>query len=239
MSTCYSQVSRIALVISNVFGMATSAYAQNDAGNGGASSSNSTEIAEIIVTATRRSESIKNVPMSISALSQSQLEDSGALQAKDVAKLVPGFAYTEVNSGQAQLAVRGVQTSAVFGNVQQPVALYYDDVPVLDLTIPWTVPRLQLFDVDRVEVLRGPQGTLFGAGALSGAVRVINTKPNLTKMEAAAAVEITTTKGGGIGSSMNAMVNVPLVQDQLGVRVVGHHASQKGLQSRKIVRRTC
>jgi iron complex outermembrane recepter protein len=222
MSMYFSQVSRTAMIISGMFGIATSAYAQNNAGNSGASPSNSIEAAEIIVTATRRSESIQDVPMSISALSQDQLRNSGAIEAKDIARQVPGFAYTEVNSGQAVLAVRGVQTSAVFGNIQQPVALYYDDVPVLDIVIPWTVPRLQLFDVDRVEVLRGPQGTLFGAGALSGAIRVINSKPNLSRFQAAFDGTLTTTKGGGIGSSVNAMVNAPLVTDQLAVRAVGH-----------------
>lgn len=216
MSKSYSQVSRMALIVGGALGIATGAAAQD------ISTSEADGPDDIIVTATRRSESVRDIPSSISALSEAQLQEAGALQAKDVARLVPGLAYTEVNSGQAVLAVRGVQTSAVFGNLQQPVALYYDDVPVLDLVIPWTVPRLQLFDVDRVEVLRGPQGTLFGAGALSGAIRVINSKPNLSEFRAAAAGSLTIVEGGGVGSSVNAMLNAPLVTDRLAVRVVGH-----------------
>lgn len=222
MSKTYSQVSRMALIVGGAFGMAASAAAQDAGSSEPAASSEARGPEEIVVTATRRSEFVRDIPSSISALSEAQLQAAGALQAKDITRLVPGLAYTEVNSGQAVLAVRGVQTSAVFGNLQQPVALYYDDVPVLDLVIPWTVPRLQLFDVDRVEVLRGPQGTLFGAGALSGAIRVINSKPNVSEFLAAADGTLTITEGGGIGSSVNVMLNAPLVADRLAVRAVGH-----------------
>lgn len=184
--------------------------------------------ADIVVTATRRSETVRDIPISISAVSQEQLERAGAREAKDVVRLVPGLAYTENSSGQAILAVRGVQSSAVFGNLQQTVALYHDDVPVLDLVIPWTVPRLNLFDVERVEVLRGPQGTLFGAGALSGAIRVISNKPDLSKVNAATEDTLTSVAGGGIGEDVNAMVNVPLVTDQLAVRAVGYYDFSPG-----------
>jgi outer membrane receptor protein involved in Fe transport len=221
MKQSYSQASRLAMIAGCALGMAGAVAAQ-DAAPPDDAAAEASRSGDIVVTATRRSELVRNIPASISALSETQLEEAGALQAKDVARLVPGLAYTEVNSGQAVLAVRGVQTSAVFGNLQQPVALYYDDVPVLDLVIPWTVPRLQLFDVDRVEVLRGPQGTLFGAGALSGAIRVINSKPNLSAIEAGVDGTLTMTEGGGIGSSVNAKINAPLVTDRLAVRVVGH-----------------
>lgn len=218
-----SQLGRISLVLGGTFGVAATTTAQETpAAEGGGG------IEEIVVTATRRAESVRDIPLSISALSQNQLKEAGALQAKDVARIVPGFAYNEVNSGQAVLTVRGVQTSAVFGNVQQPVALYYDDVPVLDLTIPWTVPRLQLFDAERVEVLRGPQGTLFGAGALSGAVRVINKKPDLNDVDAAVEAIVTSTKGGDVGGTVNMMVNLPVVEDEFALRAVWHYDESPG-----------
>lgn len=222
MRKSYSQVSRMAMIAGGALGMAAGAAAQDAPESPRAAASEASGPDDIVVTATRRSESVRDIPISISALSEEQLQEAGALEAKDVARLVPGLAYTEVNSGQAVLAVRGVQTSAVFSNLQQPVALYYDDVPVLDLVIPWSVPQLRLFDVDRVEVLRGPQGTLFGAGALSGAIRVINSKPNLSEYQAAVDGTLTITEGGGIGSSANVMVNAPLVTDRLAVRAVGH-----------------
>jgi iron complex outermembrane receptor protein len=189
----------------------------------GGALTDSNGLKEVVVTATRRAESVQEVPMSISAVSQADLEQAGATQVSDIVRMVPGLAYTENSPGQAILAIRGIQTSAVFGNLQQAVALYYDNVPVLDLTIPWTVPRLQLFDVKRVEVLRGPQGTLFGAGALSGAIRVITNKPDESAFHAATEDSLTTTNGGGLGGTANVMVNVPLIQDKLAMRAVGYY----------------
>jgi iron complex outermembrane receptor protein len=219
------QLSSMAIIFSGAFGLATSALSEEVApahpspGQGAGSSG----LQEIVVTATRRSESIQDVPMSISAVSQADLEKAGATQLDDVVHMVPGLAYTQNSVGQAVMAVRGVQTSALTGNVQQPVSIYYDNVPVLDLTVPWTVPALELFDVNRVEVLRGPQGTLFGAGSLSGALRVITNKPDLSEFHAAIEDSATTTDGGGGGGAAKVMVNIPLITDQLATRAVYYY----------------
>jgi iron complex outermembrane recepter protein len=218
----------MAIILSGALGVAASAHsaevapAQSSAGTSeqGAGSS---ALEEIVVTATRRSESIQIVPMSISAVSQADIEKAGATQLEDVVHMVPGLAYTENSVGQATIAIRGIQTSALTGNVQQPVEVYFDDVPVLDLTVPWTVPALELFDVNRVEVLRGPQGTLFGAGSLSGALRVITNKPDLSEFHAAFEGSATTLDGGGDGGAAKAMVNVPLIPDQLAIRGVYYY----------------
>lgn len=228
MGTKINRSVQLGRVLVFVFCLPFIALAQNSDGSGQEPISRALVLEEVVVTATRRQESVRDIPASITALSQQQLIDSGALNAGDIARLVPAFDYTEVNAGQAVLAVRGVQTTAVFGNIQQPVALYYEDVPVLDLTIPWTVPKIQLFDVDRVEVLKGPQGTLFGAGALSGAIRVVNNKPNLSQYEGAVDASVTTTKSGGTGNSVNVMLNAPLVEDKLALRAVGYYEESPG-----------
>jgi len=178
---------------------------------------------DIVVTATRRSESVQRVPSAITALPESFLKGSASTALEDVVHAVPGLAYTENSVGQAVLAIRGIQTSAAFGNVESPVSLYYDEVPVLDPFVPWNVPQLELFDVNRVEVLKGPQGTLFGAGALSGAIRVITNKPDATRFEAATEDTVDATKGGDVGYATNWMVNAPLVKDQLAIRAVGYY----------------
>ena len=180
-NNCY-RVASMALIVSGAFGLITVALSEEATPDLAATGSSgqgagSSVLEDVVVTATRRSESIQDVPMSISAVSQADLEKAGATELQDVVNMVPGVAYTQNSVGQAVIAIRGVQTSALTGNVQQPVSIYYDDVPVLDLTVPWTVPALELFDVNRVEVLRGPQGTLFGAGSLSGALRVSPTSP--------------------------------------------------------------
>src|SRR5258706_8102729 len=225
-NNCY-QLSSMALILSRAFGGATSALSEEVApahpSTGTEQGAGSAALEEVVVTATCRSESIQNVPMSISAVSQADLEKAGAARVEDVVHMVPGLAYTENSVGQAVIAIRGIQTSALTGNVQQPVEIYYDDVPILDLTIPWTVPALQLFDVNRVEVLRGPQGTLFGAGSLSGALRVITNKPDLSEFHAAFEGTATTTDGGGVGGAANVMVNVPLIRDQLAMRAVYYY----------------
>lgn len=217
-----------AIVLGGALGVATSAHSEEVAPahpSAGTSEqgTGSVSLDEIVVTATRRSESIQDIPMSISAVSQADLEKAGATRVEDVVHMVPGLAYTQNSVGQAVMAVRGVQTSALTGNVQQPVSIYYDDVPVLDLTVPWTVPALELFDVNRVEVLRGPQGTLFGAGSLSGALRVVTNKPDLSEFHAAIEDSATTTDGGGIGGAAKVMVNIPLISDQLATRGVYYY----------------
>lgn len=223
------KLSSIAIILSAALGVATSALSEEvapdlaSAGSSSGQGSGSSGLEEIVVTATRRAESIQDVPMSISALSQADLEKAGATQLEDVVHMVPGLAYTQNSVGQAVLAIRGVQTSALTGNVQQPVSIYYDDVPVLDLTVPWTVPSLELFDVNRVEVLRGPQGTLFGAGSLSGALRLITNKPDLSEFHVAVEDSATITEGGGVGGAAKVMVNVPLISDQLATRVVYYY----------------
>jgi iron complex outermembrane receptor protein len=161
-------------------------------------------------------------------LPETFLKDSGAQQLADVVNAVPGLAFTQNVQGQANLAIRGVQTGSTYSNVQSPVALYYDEVPVLDPYTPWQVPQLNLFDINRVEVLEGPQGTLFGAGALGGAIRVITNKPNLYRYDAATEDTVETTQGGAAGYLTNLMVNLPIVSDKLAVRAVGYYDSYGG-----------
>jgi iron complex outermembrane receptor protein len=222
------QLSSMAIILSGTLGVATSALSEEVApakpsAGTAEQGAGSSALEEVVVTATRRSESIQDVPMSISAVSQADLEKAGATEVADVVHMVPGLAYTQNSVGQAVIAIRGVQTSALTGNVQQPVSIYYDDVPVLDLTVPWTVPALELFDVNRVEVLRGPQGTLFGAGSLSGALRVITNKPDLSEFHVAIEDSATTTDGGGVGGAAKVMVNIPLISDQLATRAVYYY----------------
>jgi outer membrane receptor protein involved in Fe transport len=215
----------MAVTVGGVVGLSVPAVAQTavPTETQASADASATVPGDIIVTATRRSEALRNIPSSISALSQKSIEDSGAKQVADIVAQVPGFAYTQNSVGQAVLSIRGIQTSASFGNVQMPVAIYYNDVPVLDPYIPWTVPQLNLFDVQRVEVLRGPQGTLFGAGALSGALRVLTNKADTGKFDAATENTVQTTKGGGVGYNVNGMVNIPIIKDILAVRAVGYY----------------
>lgn len=229
-SDCIESYSQQNQVLASAIAGEQSASVQNSDGESNLSKESTTEgsLGEIVVTATRRSESALRVPAAITALPERFLQESASLQLDDVVRAVPGLSYTQNSVGQAVLAIRGVQTSAAFGNTQSPVALYYDEVPVLDPYVPWEVPQLNLFDVNRIEVLTGPQGTLFGAGSLSGAIRVITNKPDASKFDAAAEETVDFTQGGDPGYAGNLMINVPLIDGKLAVRGVGYYTKIGG-----------
>ena len=183
----------------------------------------SVTVADIVVTATRREEKVQEVPASITALPQSFIQDTGAQKLADVVAAVPGLSLDQGLSGSQVFTIRGANTTSLFSNAQSPVGLYIDEVPILDPFLPIAVPQLQLFDVNRVEVLLGPQGTLFGAGSLGGAIRVITNKPNMTQYEAATEDTVQGGSGEATSYAFNGMVNLPLIEDKLALRVVGFY----------------
>src|SRR5262249_55347869 len=112
--------------------------------------------------------------------------------------------------------------------LQSPVAIYVDELPSLDPWFSRTTTNLRSFDLNRIEVLRGPQGTLFGSGALGGAIRVITNKPNLAHLEMATEDTLSDMRAGNASYALNGMVNVPLIKDALAVRVVGYQQRDGG-----------
>jgi iron complex outermembrane receptor protein len=194
----------------------------------GADSADKGVVGEVIVTATKRAQSAQSVPFSVTALGQADLKDRGAQTIESAINFVPGVSYTSNGTGAGAYTIRGVNTATYVGGTQSPVAVYLDDIAVLDPSSPKITPVSNLFDVSRVEVLEGPQGTLFGSGSIGGAIRIITNKPNLEHYEAETEDTISGTQGGGLNYGLNAMVNLPLVQDKLGLRVVGFYDQQAG-----------
>jgi len=175
---------------------------------------------EIVVTALKRSSTLQSTPISISAVSAEKLEKMGADDMIDYIRSVPSLSLVDGGPGQRRLVIRGVQ-----GTGEAQVGLYYDETPVTGApgagNSPGdSQPDIKLFDVERVEVLRGPQGTLYGSGSMSGTLRVIFTKPNTTEFEGAFDGTISSTAHGGGNYELNGMVNVPLVEDKLAARAV-------------------
>src|SRR5258707_8889311 len=193
-----------------------------------ASNSPVTGLEEITVTATKRRENLQDVPFGISALSTKDLERSGAESEQDYLATVPGVNYTDAGRGRSLLTFRGISTVGLPGNLQQTVEIYVDEFPLTDRFSAWTSPDISTFDIERVEVLRGPQGTLFGSGALGGAVRIITNKPDATTFHAKIEVGGATTDGGAGSDSFKAMVNAPLIDDKLALRVVGFRTHDGG-----------
>lgn len=192
------------------------------------STAETTVLDEIIVTANRRDESLQDVSASITAFSTADIEHKGFDSFSDFAGSVPGLALHEGVRNRGSFNIRGVAMNIGGANTQDPVSVYINDTPVTDTFGAIVVPDLRLFDVERIEVLRGPQGTMFGSGSLGGTVRIITNKPDATRMEAAGRVDFGYTDGGAIRQRYDGMVNVPLVEDTLALRVVGYYRDEEG-----------
>ncbi|HKS55342.1 MAG TPA: TonB-dependent receptor [Steroidobacteraceae bacterium] len=184
---------------------------------------------EVIVTATRRAERLQDIPESITAFDSQAIAIRGLQQMDDYARLVPGLAISEREPGGTTIVFRGVTTSGLqFGSVSSS-GLYLDEQPI---TQSGRSPDPRLIDIERVEALRGPQGTLYGASSQSGTLRVITNKADPKGFDAWADAELSSTSGGGISHDLSAMVNVPLVQDKLAVRLVGFSTEDAGFIDR-------
>jgi outer membrane receptor protein involved in Fe transport len=176
---------------------------------------------EIIVTATKRSESIQDVPFSINAQTAAQIEKSGATSIEDISRNVAGLTVQNLGPGQSQVSVRGVSAGQIVRDqpgVKEQVGVYLDE-SVVSLSL--FTPDFDLFDLNRVETLRGPQGTLFGSGSVGGTVRYITNQPDPSGFAGTIEAGVSTLKGGDLGYNGKAMINLP-VGDKVAVRLVGY-----------------
>ena len=191
----------------------------------------STEIQEVIVTATRRSESLQNVPIAITALTAETLTQLNVQTFDDFAKYLPNLSTASKGPGQNELFMRGL-SSTQSGNQGAGsldsfpnVAIYLDDQSA---QLPGRNLDIYAADLERVEVLEGPQGTLYGAGAQAGAVRYITNKPKINATEGGFEASYSTTAHGDPSDSVQAYVNLPLVQDVFAVRAVIYDDTRGG-----------
>src|SRR3954452_10519282 len=165
---------------------------------------------ERVVTATKREETVQNVPISVAAPTESELRDRGAESIEDIAANVAGFTVQNLGPGQSQIAMRGVSAGQIVRDqpgVKEQVGVYLDE-SVISLSL--FTPDLDLFDTNRVEVRRGPQGTLFGSGSLSGTVRYITNQPEMGVTKGFAELGLSAVGGGNMGGDVKIGVNVPI-----------------------------
>jgi outer membrane receptor protein involved in Fe transport len=169
---------------------------------------------EIVVTATRREESISKVPISITALTQDALDQKGIKDFSEMVRFTPGVNLD--TSGTNAISIRGISSSGGAGTT----GIYIDDTPIqmraLGFNPDDTLPKA--FDLDRIEVLRGPQGTLFGAGSEGGTVRYIMTQPSVTASSSYARTELSTTNYGDPSYEAGFAHGGPIIDDVLGFR---------------------
>jgi iron complex outermembrane recepter protein len=181
------------------------------------------DLEEIVVTATRREEVLSRVPISVSALSQNTLNKQGVHNVQELIAFVPGLQADPISN---TIAIRGISTGAG----PSTTGLYIDDTPIQqtnigDITIGATPI---VFDTQRIEVLRGPQGTLFGAGAEGGAVRFITIQPSLTDFSSYFKSDVYTIQNGGFGWELGAVAGGPIIKDELGFRVGASYRALAG-----------
>ena len=181
----------------------------------------------IIVTSTRREQSLQDVPLAVTAFQQEAMSEKGIVSYDGLARETPGIVLNQPTANFNTITTRGIATNGYGANLQAATAIYINELPISSNGNS-TILDPTLFDVERVEVLRGPQGTLFGANSLSGAVRILTKKPNPNKFEASTLVDLGVTDGDAVRQRYNGMVNMPLLEDQLALRVVGFYRDEDG-----------
>ncbi len=181
----------------------------------------------IIVTAQKRETALQDVPFSVAAASEAQIRTSGAANIVDLSRNFAGLTITDLGPGQSQVAIRGISAGQVVRDqpgVKESVGVYLDESAI---SVALFTPDLDLFDLERFEVLRGPQGTLFGAGSSAGTVRYITRQPKLGEFEGAAEVGGYTGTDTDWGGGIKGMINVPMGQTT-ALRAVGYYNDMAG-----------
>jgi iron complex outermembrane receptor protein len=189
-----------------------------------------TQLTQVIVTAQKRTQDTKDVPVSIGVLDADTLDQLHVESVEDVTRLMPGisFAHASVGAangpGQDVLSIRGV--SSTVGN--PTVGTYVDEVPVITITGYEGSPEPMLMDIDRIEVLRGPQGTLYGASSEGGTVRFITMQPDSHTLSGSFRQELSGTDHGGFNYDSTGVINLPVVEDKFALRLSAKFGSDSG-----------
>jgi outer membrane receptor protein involved in Fe transport len=176
---------------------------------------------EIVVTAQKRVSTVQTTPISITAVSGDDLQARGVSSLATLAQGTPGVSLKTEGPSQTEIEMRGMTSS---GGNSATVGFYLDDIPLAGPASAQNghvVIDPDLYDLSRIEILRGPQGTLFGSGSMGGTVRLISNQPNLSEVQGSVQSVLSGTDGGGFNHKDSLMVNLPLIDDKLALRVAG------------------
>jgi len=193
------------------------------------------QLATVVVTATKRTTTVQTTPISITAVTNEEIASRGVADFQTLARSVPGLAIRDAGPGQSEFEMRGLYGS---GGNSSVVGFYIDEIPLASpafSNLGKTVINPDLYDLERVEVLRGPQGTLYGSSSLAGTVRLIPSPPRLNTYTASAEESVGyTTSGGSINHHENVMMNLPL-GETAAVRIVGSFTNDSGWINRAVI----
>jgi outer membrane receptor protein involved in Fe transport len=187
------------------------------------------DMEEITVTATKRATTIQDVPFSINAQTAKDIQRTGATDIEELSRNVAGLTVQNLGPGQSQVAIRGVSAGQIVRDqpgVKEQVGVYLDE-SVISLSL--FTPDFDLYDLNRVETLRGPQGTLFGSGSVGGTIRYITNQPDMDAFDASVELNLNAVNGGDMGGHVKGMLNMPLGEDgNAALRLVGYTTSYGG-----------
>jgi outer membrane receptor protein involved in Fe transport len=191
---------------------------------------------DIVVTAQKRAERLLDTPQSVTAISADDLSRLNAVQFRDFANSVPALSYSTAGAGQTQITLRGVTTG---NDIGPTVGIYVDDVPYGSSSAFSNASSLALdaglFDMSQVEILRGPQGTLYGASTMGGLIKYVTARPDAGKLGGSAQVGISDTKDGGISYNAAAAINTPIVTDKVALRTSGFFSRDGGFIDNEVL----
>ncbi|HYL71647.1 MAG TPA: TonB-dependent receptor plug domain-containing protein [Candidatus Dormibacteraeota bacterium] len=201
-----------------------------------AADSSSGGLQEVVVTARKREENLQDVPVSIDVLTHKDLQNLGIVQFDDYAQKVPSMSYISIGPGSQTFFMRGVSDGSNPNYSNTSATGFFLD----DSSLSWdgVQPDLHLYDIERIEVLNGPQGTTFGAGAMSGAVRYITHKADVNAFSAGTDFDGGQISGGQQNWSYEGYLNVPVVEGKLGLRFSAFSASHGGFIDNLLTTRT-
>lgn len=184
-----------------------------------------TLLPEIVVTAAKDDAVLSAAPYALTALRGQDLDEATRRETADLATRMSGLTVTNLGPGRNKVFVRGLADGPVTGQTQAMVGLYLDGTR---LTYDVPDPDLRLIDIERVELLRGPQGTLYGSGSIGGILQIVTRPPELDRFDAEVFAGLATAEGAGLGRSVDLVFNVPLLADRLALRAVGYRETLAG-----------
>jgi outer membrane receptor protein involved in Fe transport len=205
------------------------ALAASDADNSGP------QLEEVVVTAQKRASTVQDTPISITAVSGEDLVARGVSSLAVLAQGTPGVSLKSEGPSQTEIEMRGMTSS---GGNSATVGFYLDDIPLAGPASAQNghvVIDPDLYDLNRIEILRGPQGTLFGSGSMGGTVRLISNQPNVSEFESTAQSVLSGTDGGGFNHKDSLMINLPLIDNTLALRVAATENYTSGWIDRIVV----
>ena len=181
----------------------------------------------IIVTATKREVDLQRIPKDVQALPEAMLREMGALNTEDYVRFMPSVTWLNFNTaGSNQVIFRGVNTTTSGFIATQSASVYLDEIPITSTA--GDQPNIRMMDINRVEALAGPQGTLFGAAAQAGTMRIISNQPDVTQFTTSADVELRNGSKSDVSHSITGVINIPLVEDVFAIRLAAQSAEDGG-----------